>query len=164
MPFIKGHKYRRIKPPWNKGKTGIKTSPSGRIPWNKGKTGLQTAWNKNKKLGPLTKTHKQKISKANTNNPKRLGKNNYAWKGTQATYRSIHGWIQYHLGTPTTCTNCKKTNLKAQQIQWANISGTYKRDLKDWKRLCVKCHRKLDKNRKTIKRYYDKNKKRLPIN
>ncbi len=134
----------------------------GSIPWNKNKKGLQIAWNKNKKTGPLSKTHKKNIGLGNIG--KTSGEKHYNWKGIKATYRSIHEWIQKQLGTPETCEKCKKTNLKAQQIHWANKSGQYKRILTDWIRLCVKCHKALDKNRKTIKNHYDKNKHRLQNN
>lgn len=116
-------------------------------------------WNKNKKTGPQTKEHKEKIGIANKG--KLLGNKNPNWKGTNAAYRSIHEWVQNHLGSPNTCKKCKKTNLKAQQIHWANISGRYIRKLKDWIRLCVKCHKAFDKNRKTLYKHYDKNKKRI---
>ena len=131
----------------------------GCTPWNKGKKGLQQAWNKNLKTGELSKKHKEKISLSNKG--KRTGIKNHAWKGLSVSYRSLHLWIHYHKGHPGTCEHCKKTNLKAQQIHWASLSGEYKRDLNDWIRLCVKCHISHDKNRKTIKKFYNKEKHRI---
>jgi hypothetical protein len=130
----------------------------GCIPWNKGKKEVQKAWNKDLKTGPLSQIHRQNIGTGNKG--KTLGTKNYAWKGDKVSYRSLHLWIYYHKGHPSTCEHCKKTSLKAQEIHWASLSGEYKRDLNDWIRLCVKCHRKLDKNRKTIKKFYDKEKHR----
>jgi len=36
-------------------------------------------------------------------------------------------------------------------FQWANISSLYKRDLSDWKQLCIVCHRAFDKITKLTK-------------
>lgn len=73
-----------------------------------------------------------------------IGSKNPKWKGNKVTYSGIHEWIRRKLGKPSTCWDCGKTDLKNHHIQWANISGKYKRDLNDWIRLCVPCHRKLD--------------------
>ena len=67
------------------------------------------------------------------------------WTGNNVTYKGLHLWVKYYRGTPTTCENCKKTGLSGHQIHWANKSHQYKRDLTDWLRLCVKCHKKYDK-------------------
>jgi hypothetical protein len=83
-------------------------------------------WNKGKKI---TKT---------------LGKNNGNWKGDSVGYQGVHGWIRRTLGTPELCENCG-TNRKTR-YEWANLSGDYKRDISDWARLCVVCHRLIDGN------------------
>jgi hypothetical protein len=73
------------------------------------------------------------------------------WKGNDVGYRGLHIWVQNELGTPDTCEHCGKSNLKGKQIQWANKSGNYLRDITDWLRLCVPCHKKYDsQNTKTI--------------
>jgi len=64
------------------------------------------------------------------------------WKGDGATYGSMHDWVKRELGKPKFCETCKTT--KAKKYEWANLSGECKRDVSDWKRLCTKCHRKLD--------------------
>lgn len=69
-----------------------------------------------------------------------IGRNNPNWKET-VTYIGIHAWVRRRLGKPIKCTDCGIINGK---IQWANISGKYKRDLLDWKSLCVPCHRVMD--------------------
>lgn len=33
-------------------------------------------------------------------------------------------------------------------MHWANISGKYLRDITDWVRLCVSCHKYFDKQKK----------------
>ncbi len=77
--------------------------------------------------------------------------NNYNWKGDKVGYVGLHAWIRRILGKPTKCEQCGKEGLKNQQINWANKSGEYKRDLSDWLRLCVKCHRGYDKQQKLLK-------------
>ena len=56
----------------------------------------------------------------------------------QMTYESVHHWVKRKNGKPALCENCGSTDKKA--YDWANISGDYKRDLNDWKRLCRSCH------------------------
>lgn len=51
--------------------------------------------------------------------------------------------------------NCLQCNTG--KFEWANKSGDYKRDLSDWLRLCISCHRKYDffrlKNGKGVMSY-----------
>lgn len=61
---------------------------------------------------------------------------------TRNQYRALHRWVEYHLGKPKRCDNCADTSDR--MYDWANISGEYKRDLSDWKRLCRPCHMKMD--------------------
>ena len=76
-----------------------------------------------------------------------LGYKSNAWKGEEAGYRAIHIWVQNKLGKPRFCENCGKKGLRHRQYHWANISKKYKRLLSDWKRLCVKCHKKYDRQK-----------------
>ncbi|MEK6880580.1 MAG: hypothetical protein AABY22_13265, partial [Nanoarchaeota archaeon] len=57
-------------------------------------------------------------------------------------YKRVHVWINKRLGNPQKCLFCK--TIKAKKYEWANKSGKYKWDIKDWLRLCVKCHKKYD--------------------
>jgi len=112
--------------PWNKGKkTGIVPAnafKNGNVPWNKGKE--------------LTEYREE-----NANH----------WKGEAVEYFGLHHWVNRKLGKPTTCEHCGKTGLTKHQINWANKSHKYLRDLSDWLRLCVKCHRIYDNNfKKTL--------------
>lgn len=68
------------------------------------------------------------------------------WKGNLVGYRALHDWVERTLGIPIKCKKCKKPYIKKvrRNIQWANISGKYKRDKKDWIALCIGCHKKKD--------------------
>jgi hypothetical protein len=77
-----------------------------------------------------------------------LGDKNINWKGDSVGYYATHDWIARHYGRPQKCENCGTTNAK--RFEWANISGEYKRDIKDWKRLCRRCHFEFDGGREVI--------------
>lgn len=66
------------------------------------------------------------------------------WKGDNVTLSGIHRWIERNHGKPMKCEECGTTEKK--RYDWANISGQYKRDFSDWKRLCRSCHVKFDKS------------------
>lgn len=98
---------------------------------------LGHGWNKGI---PMKKESRNKISRANKN--KNLNEDNPAWKGKEVGYFGLHAWINNKLGRPKQCENCGK--VKAKKFEWANKNHTYKRNLKDWVRLCVSCHRLYD--------------------
>jgi hypothetical protein len=82
----------------------------------------------------------------------------YSWKGDNVGYSAIHKWVTRKLGKAICCS--VNPNHKSSAFQWSNISGTYKRDLKDFRSLCLSCHQKFDKNRKfresySILNFYD---------
>lgn len=139
---------------WNKGKKWskiirkkISISTKGRIAWNKNIPHSEETKNKisiaNKgrkwKLSKYTKI-KQSISKKAEKNPN--------WKGDNITYSSLHNWIVRNYGKPKKCSHCSTTNAK--KFEWANKSGKYLRNINDYIRLCVSCHRKYD-NKKNHK-------------
>lgn len=62
------------------------------------------------------------------------------WKGDNVGYGALHEWVTRHRGKPKKCEFCGST----QSVQWANKSGEYKRNINDWLRLCVPCHRTYD--------------------
>lgn len=77
--------------------------------------------------------------------------------GMKMSYCSVHQWIKRILGKPRYCEHCKSTT---GTFDWANISGEYKRDVLDWKRLCRSCHIKYDgtvdkRKASIIKKYGD---------
>src|SRR3990167_5436844 len=79
-------------------------------------------------------------AKANIGLAKEESKNPL-WKGDDVGYAGLHMWIQNKLGKPNKCEFCKKENGK---FEWANKSKKYFRNLQDWLRLCISCHRKYD--------------------
>jgi hypothetical protein len=99
----------------------------------------------------LNNTHGFKKGKPSWNKGKLhkaiTGSNNYQWKGNKASYRSIHRWVAYWKGTPKKCEHCGENNPN-KRYHWANISGQYKRDLNDYIRLCVPCHKYYDQDTK----------------
>jgi len=82
---------------------------------------------------------------------KKTGPNNnhYLFKGDKVGYVSLHGWVRRHKVDPKYCEHCKAEDKK---LQWANKSHEYKRELDDWLRLCIPCHRKHDRDDKGNKR------------
>lgn len=70
------------------------------------------------------------------------GDANMEWKGNNVGYDGLHRWVKRYLGKPQECEHCNTTTAK--KYEWANKSGLYLRDLTDWLRLCVSCHRKYD--------------------
>lgn len=69
---------------------------------------------------------------------------NVNWKGDKASYAAKHIWARNNFGKPDKCDECEEDK---KRIEWANISGKFLRDRKDWKKLCVSCHRKFDYSR-----------------
>lgn len=77
-----------------------------------------------------------------------IGEKHWAWKGIFTGYEAKHHWIQKHWGRPQKCEKCGMDKIPKNfkyYFEWANISGEYLRDRSDWKRLCIKCHRQIDK-------------------
>lgn len=63
------------------------------------------------------------------------------YKGEFVGYFALHMWVHRKKGKPKKCECCgSKKNL-----QWANKSWTYQRDLDDWFSLCFRCHRVYDR-------------------
>lgn len=91
------------------------------------------------KIGEITGPMKGKVA-WNKGIPGLQGEKSSSWKGEKAGYDAKHWWIRHKLGTPNKCERCGSTT--ATRYEWANISRNYSRDLDDWERLCVSCHRK----------------------
>lgn len=81
---------------------------------------LGHGWNKGKKVNKLTGLRRDEVE----------------------NYNGIHHWIARKLGRPMECRACGIKNAK--KYEWANKSQFYKRDINDWIRVCVKCHRQFD--------------------
>jgi hypothetical protein len=92
--------------------------------WNKGLTGVQVAWNKGIHFTQL------------------MNEKHPLWKDGDASPEAKHEWIRRRLGRPSKCEHCGTTEKR--MYHWANISGEYKRDITDYMRLCVPCHKRYD--------------------
>lgn len=98
--------------------------------------------NKGKKVS-LESKKKMSLAKKGAN----LGEENGSWKGDGVGYSAIHDWVRRHKPEPKLCEYCGK--VPPQEL--SNIGHTYKRNLKDWKWGCKKCHIKLDGRLEKIK-------------
>lgn len=72
--------------------------------------------------------------------PEMMGDKNHKWMGDFVGYRALHGWVSRQLGKAKRCKVCNTTN----NVEWANISHDYKRDISDWVELCAKHHDEYD--------------------
>jgi hypothetical protein len=66
--------------------------------------------------------------------------NNPDFPNNKIHYTALHKWINRNFKMIKECSECKSNN----NLDWANISGEYKRDREDWKVLCRSCHMKED--------------------
>ena len=109
-------------------------------------------WNKGLKIQTNTgRTHFKKGV---------CGEKHPQWKGDDVGYSGVHTWVKKEYGQPEKCEQCGKDGLRGHQINWANKSGDYKRDIKDWIRLCRKCHHKYDN---ISKKRWNKRKSKLQV-
>lgn len=74
------------------------------------------------------------------------------------TYSAIHKWIVRLFGPAKSysCMFCAGTR-GSKKIEWANISGEYRRESQDWTTLCSCCHNHFDdvyEKRKEKRRKY----------
>ena len=124
----------------NTGKTHFK---KGHKPWN---TGLK-CWNKNYQNAGFQKGHKVLGGiKTRFTSDRVLGEKNINWKGDEVSYTHIHTWINRHKEKKE-CEFCGAI----YNLDMANISGEYKRDVNDWKVLCRKCHARYDNKKQNHK-------------
>lgn len=77
-------------------------------------------------------------------NPPRLERSPI-WKGDDVTYAGAHKRLPIILGSPSKCEMCGTTS-NLNRYEWANLSGKFT-DPADYKRVCKKCHRTIDKHR-----------------
>jgi len=73
--------------------------------------------------------------------PQFQGENHPLWKGEQAGYIALHAWVKRYKGKANKCIECGSS----QNVEWANKSYEYKRNLTDWVELCSSCHSKRDR-------------------
>ncbi len=65
---------------------------------------------------------------------------NPAWKGENATKRSIHSWIQTHFERKNVCEHCNQN----KKTDWSHKTHKYSRNREEWQELCRSCHQKYD--------------------
>ncbi len=70
----------------------------------------------------------------------RMGSKNPAWRGSNVSYKALHGWLRRNKPTVDNCEDCGSD----KKLEISNISGEYNRDLNNHKWLCISCHRKVD--------------------
>ena len=137
-------------------------SKIGNSPWNKGIKAPQISralkgrvfskdWIKNLSISHIGKKQSKETIEKRSSKLRR--ENHYEWLGDNVGYGALHAWVKKELGLPDKCEHCDKDGLFGQKIHWANKTGLYKRDITDWIRLCVSCHRKYDyKNKISMKK------------
>lgn len=77
--------------------------------------------------------------------PSRKGEKNGSWKGDAVSYEGGHARVRKARGTPNVCVMCGKTD-PTKRYEWANVTGDFK-NVDDYIRLCVPCHRAWDATR-----------------
>lgn len=123
--------------------------------WNTGMKINRKKYPKMGHFGKRTETEIIKITRGLDNWKKSKTKEelsklyaSFSWK-ENATYNSIHRWIQKHWIKTGKCQKCgiepvPKGRLK-YATQWHNIDHEYDRNNKDtWIELCPKCHKRED--------------------
>ena len=70
-----------------------------------------------------------------------IGEENIEWQGDKVGYYALHSWLKRNYGKPDICRECGSI----KNVQWANLSYKYKRDIDDWIKLCYRCHRVYDR-------------------
>ena len=85
----------------------------------------------------LSEEHRKNVGKAFK------GEKHPNWKGDDVGYFQNHSYIRKTYGKADECWNLDFENI-SNKYHWANISGKYLRDVRDWTKLCVKCHSMYD--------------------
>lgn len=71
------------------------------------------------------------------------GKESSHWLGDKVGKIGVHLWLRREYGTPTKCEHCGTIDEK-KTYDWACRDKSYRRDRKNFMRLCRSCHRKYD--------------------
>lgn len=56
-------------------------------------------------------------------------------------YGAKHAWVRERFEDPGACEDCGATS----RLEWASINHTYTQRREDWRRLCVRCHHRMDR-------------------
>lgn len=73
----------------------------------------------------------------------RLGEKHHLWKGDNASYASIHEWVNRNIPKPLGCSKCHED----KKLEAHNLSKKYLRIISDWLWVCRSCHNKLEGKR-----------------
>jgi hypothetical protein len=68
------------------------------------------------------------------------GENNPMWVGDDIQYSGLHCWVRNNIEHTGFCSMCGSD----ENLDLANVSQEYKRDITDWEWLCRRCHMKKD--------------------
>lgn len=68
-------------------------------------------------------------------------------------YDEVHYWLKKQYGKADECEISKNHH---KPFHWANISGCYLHNKKDWRKLCIQCHVALDRLGFTITKLKEK--------
>ncbi len=95
------------------------------------------------KLGKLKEEGRNsRLIKGNSENKYHLGH-----LKEDVGYKALHEWIRNYkkkTGKCEICGSTKSGSKDGRDLDLANISGEYKRDVEDFAWLCIKCHRRFD--------------------
>lgn len=124
---------------------------------HKRKIGLKSIGNKYAVGYKITDELRQKRKERMVGNKYALDKNlnekHHNWKGDKALKTTIHKWLKRRLGKASFCTfNKEHEGL----FEWANKNHSVSRDVNDYMSLCIRCHRKYDKNPISLHNYIQK--------
>lgn len=103
----------------------------------------------------MSKSAKERIKNKPWTLPDNRGVKNGMWAGNEAKYSTVHNWISSKYGKPKKCQNCNGKNAKSNYYDWANITGVYDRNIKNYIRLCRSCHISHDRYKKDVKINYE---------
>lgn len=87
--------------------------------------------------------HRLGIMRPAVKRDQRGDKNSY-WRAGDAGYQALHVRVQVARGKPSVCEACGATEGR---FEWANLTGDYF-DPNDYQRMCVRCHRAFDAERR----------------
>lgn len=83
------------------------------------------------------------------------GKKHPRWT-ENLTYNALHDWLRKNFKKPKYCERCGKE----KPLDFSNISGKYKRDIKDYECICRKCHFEKDG---IVKNFHWKSGKKIKV-
>jgi hypothetical protein len=75
------------------------------------------------------------------------GSDNGHWKGSAASYQSVHQRIARQRGVASRCENRSALGCISEKYEWAHIHGTDPHDVDNYRQLCKSCHITYDHQR-----------------